>query len=90
MSTTTLPRLAATAALATGALLLGGAPAHAQVAPDQYERQVAVVTIPGTPTSAPGIELGQIGLGAVGGLALGGALVITVRGNRRPRLAHAA
>jgi hypothetical protein len=90
MSTTALPRLAATAALATGALLLGGAPAHAQVSPDQYERKVAVVTIPGTTTSAPGMQLGQIGLGAVGGLALGGALVVAARGTRRTRLAHAA
>jgi hypothetical protein len=90
MSTTALPRLAATAALATGALLLGGAPAHAQVAPDPYERKVAVVTIPDTITSVSGMQLGQIGLGAVGGLALGGALVVAARSNRRTRLARAA
>ncbi len=89
MSTTAVTRLAATAALTTGAVLLAGAPAYAQVAPDPYEREVAVVTIPGAIMSDSG-HLGQIGLGAAGGLALGGALVVAVRGNRRPHLAHVA
>ena len=90
MSTTALTRLAATAALTTGAVLLAGAPAYAQVAPDPYEREVAVVSIPGAIMSDSGMQLGQIGLGAAGGLALGGVLVVAVRGNRRPHLAHVA
>ena len=85
----TLTRLAGATAVAGAALLLAGTPAQAQVAPDPHTGDLPVITLT---QSVPAQDLnpGQIGLGALAGLALAGAGVVAIRAARRPHVAHAA
>ncbi len=96
MSTTTIhrpiptqTRLAGAAAVAGAALLFAGTPAQAQTAPDPHTGDVRVITLTQS-VPAQDLNLGQIGLGALAGLALTGAGVVAVRAGRRTHVAHAA
>jgi hypothetical protein len=96
MSTTITPttvsaltRLAGATAVAGAALLFAGTPAHAQVAPDPYTGDLRVITLTQA-VPAQDLNLGQVGLGALAGLALASAGAVAVRAGRRTHVAHPA